>query len=618
MNIHIQTYGMIILLMLYIFYKSHKTLGLYTELVFIKAMYISVINLALDIISIVLITNMEHLPILLVKAECKLYIISLVWEAIFALSYVLTDVYTEDKHRKRTHLLYWLGAAQSLLVCCLPIYVYKDEQSAYTYGASVTCVYIFAVTYIVTVLLLCIFNKKLNKRRSFAVILWMCIWIGAAGIQFMFNQLLLVGFATAVGMLILFVIMENPEANLDRKLDCFNSYALNEYLARMYRRGEKASALKIALSDVLDEKLGDRADEILLEVVLLINKNREVRVFRNVNSDLTVIAGDGNALVLIADQVTALLAKRGVSLKRLSSLVVLQCEVFSEREELLGFMGYVGDKHGDGEIVIADDKLIYKYRAKKLMQQEITNALHEDRVEVYLQPIYSNHDKRFTSAEALVRIKQKDGSMLSPGVFIPIAEESGQIIELGERVFEKVCLFLKNPEVVAVGINYIEINLSVVQCEMEDLADRLIGIVETHGIKPSLINLEITETASVTARNVLLNNMNRLIDYGFTFSLDDFGKGESNLMYVVEMPVTFIKLDYDMSKAYFNSEKARHVVSAVVGMAHGMDLKLVAEGIETDDEIDGMREASIDYIQGYYYSRPLPMEDFLDFISVHS
>lgn len=109
--------------------------------------------------------------------------------------------------------------------------------------------------------------------------------------------------------------------------------------------------------------------------------------------------------------------------------------------------------------------------------------------------------------------------------------------------------------------------------------------------------------------------MEKLIDYGFTFSLDDFGKGQSNLMYVVEMPVSIIKLDYDMSKAFFSSPKAKQVVRAVVSMAHGMNLKLVAEGIETKEEIDGMNKENIDYIQGFYYSKPLPMQEFVSFIS---
>lgn len=614
MNIQIQTYGMIILLMLFIFYKSHKTLRLYTELEFIRAMYISIINLALDITSLICIEHMDVLPVFVVKTVCKLYIISLVWEAIFALAYVLTDVYTEELHRRRTGALYIIAAIQSVIVCALPISIFRDGETAYTYGPSVTTVYILAVFYILAILMLCIFNKKLSRRRSFAVILWMCIWLAAAGIQFLFNKLLLVGFATAVGILILFVVMENPEANLDRKLGCFNSYALSEYLKRLYHRKESFSALKIALSDTLDEKLGSLSDEIMLELVQLLNRDKNVYVFRNVNSDITVISDTNDDLTSLAEQATELLRKKEIPLKTLVSAIVPQGQSFSDTDELMGFFGYICDRYSDGEIVCADEQLILKYREKKLIQDEICAALDEDRVEVYLQPIFSNNENRFTSAEALVRIRKTDGSMLSPGVFIPIAEESGLIVELGDRIFEKVCIFLKEPSVHAAGIHYVEINLSVVQCERADLADRLIGIAEKHDIDPKHINLEITETASVTARTTLLNNMNRLIDYGFTFSLDDFGKGESNLMYVVEMPVSIIKLDYDMSKAFFQSEKARQVVHAVVGMAHGMNLKLVAEGIETKAEIDGMADAKIDYIQGYYYSKPLPMPEFMEFI----
>ena len=125
----------------------------------------------------------------------------------------------------------------------------------------------------------------------------------------------------------------------------------------------------------------------------------------------------------------------------------------------------------------------------------------------------------------MVRICRKDGKLLSPGQFIPIAEENGQIVDLGERVFEKVCYYLKNTNIIALGIHYIEVNLSVVQCEDPNLSKKLISIVQKYKVDPGLINLEITETASINAHKTLLENMNNLIDFGFTFSLDDFGKG---------------------------------------------------------------------------------------------
>ena len=128
-----------------------------------------------------------------------------------------------------------------------------------------------------------------------------------------------------------------------------------------------------------------------------------------------------------------------------------------------------------------------------------------------------------------------------------------------------------------------------------------------------MINLEITETASIRSQSILLSNMNRLIQQCFTFSLDDFGKGESNLMYIVDMPVSIVTFDKDMSKAFFTSSKAKQVVRAGVKMVHDMGLKLVAEGIETKDELDAMYKENIDYIQGYSYSKPLPMEEAVDF-----
>ena len=178
----------------------------------------------------------------------------------------------------------------------------------------------------------------------------------------------------------------------------------------------------------------------------------------------------------------------------------------------------------------------------------------------------------------------------------------------------QVCSFLKNSDALKLGLRIVEVNLSVIQCERRDLAERLIAIADKYEVSPEYINLEITETASISARATLLANMKKLMDYGFKFSLDDFGKGESNLMYVVEMPVSIVKLDYDLTKAFFGSSKAKLVLRAVVSMAHGMELKLVAEGIETKEELISMCKEGIDYIQGFYYSKPLPMWEYLEFI----
>ena len=548
---------------------------------------------------------------------CRSYLVSLIWGTRAALVYVLTDLFPEKKHKRINSFILAVGLIQSAIVYLLPIHIFDDGKLVYTYGASVTCVYIFAALYIlVTLIVTCVFYKKLNPRRAFAVFLWMIIWSGSAVIQFLNSDLLIVGIASAMGVTILFVLMENPEANLDRGLGCFNSYAMAEYIAQLIELGQDFGVLDISFesADLFEEANMDK-DDMMREILRISKPYSDIFVFKKRYLGFIMVSKQKQWLEVAGKEISNYLQGLEFHHENVTLVLANHIDIMENTDDLIQFLSFVRDEYADkrGQLFVINDSIIMKYREQDLIRKEITEALKDDRVEVFLQPIYSNRKERFTSAEALVRIRKKTGELLPPGIFIPIAEESGQILEIGERVFEKVCDFLQNTDAVSLGLEYIEVNLSVIQCEQSDLARRLIEMADRYEVDPRRINLEITETASISARATLLKNMEILMEHGFTFSLDDFGKGESNLMYVVEMPVSIVKLDYDMSKAFFTSPKAKHVVRAVVKMAHDMELKLVAEGIETKDEIDSMYQENIDYIQGYYYSKPLPMQEALLF-----
>ncbi|MDD6189415.1 MAG: EAL domain-containing protein [Clostridiales bacterium] len=622
MNIQIQLCGLCILFLLIIFLKSHRTLRLYKEKVFYMVLYTITVSLILDILSLASIHFRHIFPLRLVNFLCKSYIITLIWGACSALIYVITDLVSEAKHRRITRLILVLVCIQSAVVYFLPIHIYDNGVQVYTYGISVLTVYLFVALYIIATLTAAwVFRKRLNSRRGFAIVLWMVIWIAAALIQFLNSALLIVGFASALGVLILFVLMENPEANLDRRLGCFNAYALTEYLKQLYEHELGFSVLEISFdSTALPEGQGFDTNEVMQRIIHILDRGGNYLVFKSINLSLVLISQDHKSLEAVSKVILSAFTDMNSIQDAAGCILVPRADAFSGMEELFRFLSFVRTSHRDerGVLITADEAVVIRYREQYLMEQEIADALAENRVEVFYQPIYSTGEQCFASAEALVRIRTRDGELLSPGRFIPIAEENGQILELGERVFEKVCRFLKETEAISLGLRYVEVNLSVLQCEKTDLSERLISIISQYGVSPGLINLEITETASISARKTLLENMRQLIDYGFTFSLDDSGKGESNLMYVVEMPVSIVKLDYDLSKAFFQSPKARHVVQAVIGMAHGMGLKLVAEGIETDEEFSGMNCEGIDYIQGFYYSKPLSEANFLEFLRSRS
>ena len=182
-------------------------------------------------------------------------------------------------------------------------------------------------------------------------------------------------------------------------------------------------------------------------------------------------------------------------------------------------------------------------------------------------------------------------------------------------VFKKVCQFITSKYPENYGLKYIEVNLSTIQASYEFLADSFIEIMEWYNVDPSMINLEITESGSIYEKKLLLDNMNKLIDYGVNFSLDDFGTGNSNLNYVVDMPVELVKFDRDMIVSYFENGKAKYVMEAAMHMIHGLQLKIVSEGIETKEMLETMEKLGISYIQGFYFSRPIPEDDFISFIN---
>ncbi len=287
---------------------------------------------------------------------------------------------------------------------------------------------------------------------------------------------------------------------------------------------------------------------------------------------------------------------------------------YQEMVHLMQYARWKSSDHSATNFKEVDFDFVEQMRKEKSMEQMLDEAMKEDRIEVFYQPIFSTRAKKFVSAEALVRMRDRDGNLVPPGAFIAVAEANGKILQLGEIVFEKVCRFFTKEQLEQYGLHYIEVNLSVVQCGYPGLADDYIGIMEKYQINPRYINLEITESASMAAKKTLLENMRRLMEYGVCFSLDDFGTGQSNLNYIVDMPVDIVKFDREMSQAFFQDEKAKYVMNAAMQMIHGMKLKIVSEGIETEEQYLAMEELSIDYIQGYYFSKPLPEAAFLAFL----
>jgi EAL domain-containing protein (putative c-di-GMP-specific phosphodiesterase class I) len=632
MNIQVQGCGMAILLTLLFFFLSQKKVGLYTERIFLATLVITLVSVGLDIGSVVAITFDTVIPEILLNLICKSYIVSLIWVGCSAFTYVLTDLCTEKQYIRYMRYVGVILAVESVIIYCLPIQHYHEGGVIYTYGSSVVMTYVFALIFVIAAFY-CMFRyrHRVMPRRRFAVIVWMGLWMLAAAVQFFNNEYLLVGFACSLGIMMLFFILENPETNIDREMGCFHAHALNAYLKQSFDRKENIGILLISMTGYQPADVTyDDINWAIRELIAYLGGFKNIKVFKNLGQELVVLFPNMSQLAGVYQQIQDEFYKDQFYEKRAKDgkyqfprtlfLLIPESRILDNLDEVIQLFQHVKMEernHENTYVCYVNEMILGQMRKKEHMKSDILRALEEDRVEVFYQPIYSTLEKHIVSAEALARIRNADGSIMPPGEFIPVAEETGLIASLGERVFEKVCVFLKDSSALQLGIHYIEVNLSVAQCDQKDLAERYIRIMEQNQIDPWWINLEITETASVQAKNTLLKNMKELIDFGVSFSLDDFGNGQSNLDYIIDMPVSIMKLDMNMIRSYFVDLKARFVVQAAIRMAHDMDLMVVAEGVETKEQLDTMVEEKIDYIQGYYFSKPLPADEFIAYLEKH-
>ena len=238
----------------------------------------------------------------------------------------------------------------------------------------------------------------------------------------------------------------------------------------------------------------------------------------------------------------------------------------------------------------------------------LETALERDELEVFLQPLMDTHTGRRIAAEALVRLRDTDGRLIRPDLFITMAEREGKIVRLGEQVLAKVCRFIRDNDMEALGMQWINVNLSPVQFMSRDIPSCFAAILKEYGVDEKMIHLEITEQSMIDF-SLLRDQITGLHKNGFQFSLDDYGSGYSNLSRVRQYPFTNIKIDMEVVRNYCKDRDL--LLPALVQAFKKMNLSVTAEGIETEEMAEALKGIGCDYLQGYYFSRPVPMDEFL-------
>ena len=261
-------------------------------------------------------------------------------------------------------------------------------------------------------------------------------------------------------------------------------------------------------------------------------------------------------------------------------------------------------------VAVYDDSHREAIIHSQLIVSEMNRAMEQRQFHVYLQPKFNMETEKIIGAEALVRWNHPEWGMQSPAYFIPLFEKNGFITKLDQYVWDRACAVLREWEDKGYPPLSVSVNVSRADIYNADIADILLNTIRRHRLPPSRLHLEITESAYTENPAQIIHTIGRLRELGFVIEMDDFGSGYSSLNMLNKMSIDILKLDMKFIQSETAKPVNQGILRFIMGLARWMNLGVVAEGVETREQLERLREIGCDYVQGYFFARPMPCGEF--------
>jgi diguanylate cyclase (GGDEF)-like protein len=263
------------------------------------------------------------------------------------------------------------------------------------------------------------------------------------------------------------------------------------------------------------------------------------------------------------------------------------------------------------------DEMNHKFSTRLSLERELRNALTSGQLRVYYEPQVDLHDGKIVGVEALVRWQHPRHGLIPPNDFLPVAEETGLITQIDEwvqaRAFEEVASWRRT----GLGDVRLSVNMTAPQIEQESFLERFLTILEGSGLDAHKVKLEITENTIMQDMEVIVPKLRKLKKEGVTIAIDDFGTGYSSLSYLQQFPVNTLKIDRSFVGDIRADEGDASIINAIVAMARGLKLDIIAEGVETRSQLRYLRSQGCREVQGYFFSRAVPAGELRDMLRKH-
>ena len=559
---------------------------------------------------------------------------------VLCLIYIFAITRTEYLIRPRpVRLLLWAPNMVMMIVLLQNLLTHNvftvTAESGYSRGPVLMVLYIIAILYGLIGTIYCAYAKRyMPAGKWIALISIYVLTFIAVFIQLLIPDYMVEMFATAIALLMIMLLVLRPEETIDSAVGVQSWKAYQADLKNILLSGQHVQIVVVhqpnaaKIRDYLDEnRFNEYIREITDEIEQLYRRlHVHIDLYIERPGTFYLILEDQNVNVpslvpqFLASTRERVQAYADQGVRFTPKFCVIRCPEDADTFEDIVNLGHRFPMLGtpEQEVFVASEIVSApNYGIVSHMDEILNRAITEQGITMYYQPIYNVKTRSFSSAEALARLIDPKYGMISPAIFIPAAEHAGLILQLGDLVLESVYRFISENDLDAMGLDYIEINLSVAQCLQAELPSIVRQLQEKYGVRPSQINFEITETMFDNLSGVMDRNLQALTDMGYTLSLDDYGVGYSNIQRLRSLPLRIIKIDKSMVDDMF-TEDGEVIIRNTVRMMQGIHKELVVEGVETREAIEACCDLSCDYIQGFYYSRPLPAREFVTFLNSHN
>lgn len=499
---------------------------------------------------------------------------------------------------------------------------YYDEAIQFHRNWAEYMIYGVAGLYFILAMFELMFSwNAINLRRRIALLYFFTLCLAGILIQLININIKSELFAESIAVMGAMLAIESEDDRLDSDTNIYNRKALqmDVHNFRIMKENVHLMFIKIINADVIERITGSANDDILTEVIATYLKTLVPRYnIYHPNPETFVITFSGYDEAKIEGIRNNIMSRFEDKWDIANSAVLLDAAVIGS--SMTGELNSVDDVMFIADSIIPanankEDVDIAWLMRRAEIERAIKRSLREEKFEVYYQPTYNLIGSSLHGAEALVRMNDDSIGYISPEEFIPVAEQIGLVEEIDDYVLREVCTFLESGIPMEHGMDCINVNLSVIQCIRPGFFEHITEIVNEYKIEHSMLNFEITESVGAEDYHVLSQVAKKLKSQGFLLSMDDYGTGYSNMEGIFSLDFDVVKIDKSILWSAEKNSNGRIILKNSVNMIHDLGCKVLVEGVENTEHIEMLKVLGVDYLQGFFFSKPVPKQKFLEIIA---